>query len=89
MSIYLKKPSVIVPFMGFPERPRADQMARAQLIKDLLGATVLDYRTLTPGILARSLLEKLDRPAVKSHVAIPDDWFDGAPFTARRLMEGR
>ncbi len=54
-AMYLNRKSVLIPFKGAPGAERSDQLARAAMLQDLSGAVVLDYKTLTPALLAASI----------------------------------
>jgi len=62
-ALYLNKRTVLIPFKGFPGAEHSDQLARAAMLKELAGAAVLDYDSLTPEILARELDLSLLRSA--------------------------
>jgi len=61
-TLRLNKKSVLIPFTGAPGSEHSDQLARAAMLKDLAGARVLDYGTLTPAILARAVDSALAAP---------------------------
>ena len=87
-AMYLNRKSVLIPFKGFPGAERSDQLARAVMLKDLAGATVLDYDALTPALLASAIDAALRDPS--PGFVPPPDIFSGAEIFAsvvRRDME--
>lgn len=85
--LYLRKKAIVVPFMGYPGKERADQFSRAQILKDYLGATVLDYKRISPQMIAKEINKKLSLPDNTPELKkIDSDWFDGAKVTASLIM---
>ncbi|MEI7482409.1 MAG: hypothetical protein WCK75_08675 [Elusimicrobiota bacterium] len=82
--LYLNKKTVLIPFKGFPGAEHSDQLARAAMLKELAGAAVLDYDSLTPEILARELDLSLLHPAPAFE---PDPGaFNGAEVFAAEVL---
>ena len=77
--------AVISPFSGYPGHERADQTARAALLKNLAGASVLDENSLSPEKLAREINKQLAAPKPQ---AAPAKLFYGAEISADILLEG-
>ncbi|MFA6030831.1 MAG: glycosyltransferase [Elusimicrobiota bacterium] len=80
------KRAVLVPFLGSPGRERSDQLARARLLRDLCGATVLSPEGLTSERLAAAVRAQLARrePGPKKRAG----WYDGAETSARLMLDG-
>ena len=79
-ALYLNRKSVLIPFKGSPGAERSDQLARAAMLKDLSGATVLNYDALTPRVMAGAI-----DAALKDHspgFLPPPDIFYGAQVFA-------
>jgi predicted glycosyltransferase len=62
-TLRLGRRAVLIPYTGKPGGGHCDQLARAALLRDLAGASVLDYDGLTPGGLAAALDAALAGPA--------------------------
>lgn len=85
--LYLRKKAILIPFVGSFGHWRADQLARAAMLRDYLGSTIIDYGTLSVKVLAGAINKKLSEGAVKEK-KIKDDWFQGAGNSARSILEG-
>ena len=85
-ALYLNKRTVLIPFKGAPGAEHADQLARAAMLKELTGAKVLEYDSLTPETLARALDSSLRGPAPAFEP--PPGAFCGADVFAARVLGG-
>jgi predicted glycosyltransferase len=82
-ALYLNRRSVLIPYKGRPGAERSDQLARAAMLRDLAGAAVLDYDSLTPASLAAAMdAALLDR---SPGCAAPAGIFSGAEVFARTV----
>lgn len=88
--LYFKKKSIIIPSSVNSETAKgygSEQLARSELLQDYLNAKVMNYNDLSAKEIARNIkyLSKpnLPRPFIKP------DWFGGARYAARYLMEGK
>lgn len=84
--LYLKKSAILVPFMGYPGRERADQLSRAKILQDYIGATVLDYSSLSGKVVAQAINKKISLAKSGMYKKINSNWFLGARVTADKIM---
>lgn len=80
-ALYLNRRSVLIPFKGSPGAERSDQLARAAMLRDLAGASVLDYDKLTPALLAGAIDAAL-ADASAGFVPPPEIFCGAENFTA-------
>lgn len=86
-SLYHGRRCVMIPFTGGEGSQRADQVCRADELRKLLGATVLEYHTLTPERLARSIEEQLAaRPEPERFGMTRPHWFGGCARSASVIL---
>ncbi|HAM36531.1 MAG TPA: hypothetical protein DEB40_14450 [Elusimicrobia bacterium] len=85
--LFYGKKSVVIPFTGGPGARRADQSARADLLERLIGATILDYESLTAERLARAIEQKLRcRATPTPYGATRARWFEGGARSAEMIL---
>ena len=80
----LRKKMVLVPFCGDKGREHSDQLARAWLMRDLAGASLLLPGDLAPEKIAAAVRERLTRP-LKISRRVKPAWFRGAERAAAMI----
>ncbi len=85
----LGRQSIIVPFKGYPGSERADQGAKADMLRDYLGACVLDYDQLSSQKLADAIGKKINCPPKKlGNNRLKPEWFQGGQKSAKLILSG-
>jgi len=83
---YFRKKSIVIPFKGYPPRyGYIEQLSRAQMLKDYLGTSILDYDELSPQLLAKEIEKKYQDREPKS-TGIDKNWFKGGEITSDLIM---
>ncbi len=79
-------PGIVVPFVN-PNSPfpSNEQSARALLLHDHAGSSILPYEHMTPEAMAETIREKCEQGGNASET--PASWFNGAVNSARLLMQ--
>ncbi|MBF0595179.1 MAG: hypothetical protein HQL22_09450 [Candidatus Omnitrophica bacterium] len=77
-------PSVLLPFTTGSSQT-GDQIPRAELMRDLFHATILNWSTMTPKQLARAI-EKQSRQKVSSK-HFPQHWFNGRKVSSDIILQ--
>lgn len=82
---YVKK-SVVIPFEGYAEGMSfCEQLARAQMLKETIGADILQIKDLTAVGLADFIKRAGQRKTIP--VDVPKEWFTGGDFLDKALTE--
>ena len=80
-------PSIIIPYLNERSKgPANDQLARAQLLQQQLGSTILTYASMSPTALAAAIRDKCE--PLKPKNPAPRNWFHGARSTAKIILRG-
>jgi predicted glycosyltransferase len=85
--LYLRKKAILVPFCGYPNRRRTDQICRAKMLEDYIDASILDYDSLTPERLAREIMKKINTSSYQKYKDVDEKWFKGSKTTADMIMQ--
>ncbi len=76
--MYLRKRTILIPVIetSGEKDPGTclEQVARANVMRDHINATILSYDSLTPRIIAEAIKKKASQPPPK---AVPPEWFAG------------
>jgi len=74
--IYFKKRAILIPFKGYKKNgDYKEQIARAKLLRDIMGVSVLDYFSLTPLKLKKEIEKSLIYSMSEKAVSINKEWF--------------
>lgn len=86
MLLKYQKKAVIIPFEGYDQgMPFQEQPARARMLNEAMGASILPIGKLTAKSLASFITEAGQRKLTAAN--IPPDWFLGAEYLERGLAE--
>jgi predicted glycosyltransferase len=80
--LHFGTPSVVIPYVGQHSPSFSnDQIARSLLLKDTIGSSVLDHKTMTAETLARAIDTQCRAPRRPA----PKEWFNGNVVTVRKI----
>lgn len=85
--LYYRKPAVLLPSSVDPEIAQgycSEQLSRAQMLKERIGAEVLDYRAFSADEMETAVRQMLGH-TVKQE--FPKEWFGGAAATATLIAQ--
>jgi len=78
-NLYFNKRTIIIPKKD--KDTDAEQFYRAEMLKELINASIIELDNLTPQILAQGINTKLNEP----EPSLQQDWFNGAQVTAQLI----
>jgi len=78
-NLYFNKRTIIIPKKD--KDTDAEQFYRAEMLKELINANIIELENLTPQLLADEIKKKLNHPKPALH----KDWFNGAQVTAQLI----
>ena len=86
--MYFRKKAIVIPIIktSGEKDPGTclEQLARANILKDYLNTTVLDYHNLTPKNLARAIKQKVEEPFYSK---VSKNWFKGVENTSKEVIK--
>jgi len=84
---YFRKKSIVIPFCGYQSKKGyIEQVSRAEMLKDYLGSSILNYDELSPQRLAFEI-EKKNREKEPKNNKINKSWFNGGVITSKIIMD--
>ncbi|MBF0511147.1 MAG: hypothetical protein HQL13_02340 [Candidatus Omnitrophica bacterium] len=75
MLLKHQKKALLVPFEGYKDKSAYEQLSRAYLLQEMIGAKILPFKKLTAQALAKAVAKQALSPCVKSGVC--QKWFKG------------